>query len=69
MPGHELELTIATVVRAPDSCLGDRLPILDATETTGDAVRKPPCDTADKNTVARATKTSTADPTLPGMPL
>ena len=39
--------------------------ILDATETTGDAVRRPTCYTADKNTVACATTTLMADPILP----
>ena len=57
MSRYELKLTSATVVRDPDGCLGDRLPFLDATETSGDVVRRPTCDTADKNTVARAAKT------------
>ena len=69
MPRYELKLTSATVVRDPDGCLGDRLPFLDATETTRHVVRRPTCDTADKNTVARATKTLMADPILPGVPL
>ena len=65
MPRHELKLTSATEARDPDGCLGNRLPFLDATETTGDAVRRPACYTADKNTVARATKTLMTDPILP----
>lgn len=66
MSRYELKLTSATVVRDSDGCLGNRLPFLDATETTGDVFRRPACDTADKITVARAMKTLMAGPILSG---
>lgn len=61
----ELKLTSATVVRDPDGCLGNRLTFLDATDTTGNAFRRPTCDTAVEITVARATTTPMADHILP----
>lgn len=65
MSRHELKLTSSTVVRYPDGPLGNRLPNLEATDPTGDVVRRPTCYTADKNTVAHATTALMADLILP----